>query len=139
MTSHYGGYRQSLIVEVGGSVFGTANVFSRHERMMRLYEEVCEFMRAGAKELGMSDAELTDMMRKVEAYEFSRPVGHVGQEIAGIGVCLYGASEAFGHDCEGVIDNEVLRIIRKAPELREKHRNKPAAVRALSNEQEKVA
>jgi hypothetical protein len=93
---------------------------SVQERGLRLLEEATELAQA----LGVTRDEAVRLIH----YVYNRPVGNVGQEVAGTMVTLAAVAVAAGVDLEAVALVEATRIER--PEIIEKVRNRQEEKRA---------
>lgn len=100
--------RQSTVLAWTRSVLGEALATGLVERGARLVEEAIEtFQAAGGSE---------DMVRRLAGYVFARPVGDLGQEIGGVGVCALALAAAAGLSAESEEAREVARVLAKSPE-----------------------
>lgn len=95
--------------------FSSEVVFSPRERALRLIEEAIEFGQA----VGVTPADVDALNDQV----FSKPVGDVEQEIAGVGVCALVAAEALRFDLQKVVLDELRRVEQPKVQarIREKH------------------
>lgn len=111
---------QERIQQWLGKVFDAQTRNSVQERALRLCEEAIELAQA----LGTNQQQL----HKLIDYVYDRPVGSVGQEIAGTMVTLVAVACAAGCDLEGVTLAEADRIER--PEIIKKIQDRQAEKRA---------
>jgi hypothetical protein len=101
-------------------VFGSTCLFDMEERGKRVAEESIELFQA----LGLP----REMLDKIVDHVYSRPVGVVEQEIAGVGTTIMSLSEAYGvsFDCE--VAKELKRVEALPIEhFRNKRKEKVAA------------
>ena len=82
--------------------FGLRSVSSPRERAFRLVEEAIEL----AQVCGVTEEETAHIMRQV----YSRPVGEIGQEVAGVGVTLMVLAESLHLDPEELVRLELARV-----------------------------
>lgn len=120
---------QNIVWEWCKSTLGPAAASHRQERALRLLEEALEL--AQAESLGMPI--VIQLMLRV----WSRPVGEVHQEVAGIGVTTLAYCAAAGLDFERELEIELERIRR--PEVQEsirkkQHEKREAGVSAIKDQ-----
>lgn len=112
--------RQKRIVAWGQTTFGIEHMTSVPQRGIRLLEEAIEAYQAAG-----CDA---DMAHKLIDFIFERPVGELGQEIGGIGVCLLALANAAGFSADAEEMREVARVLSKpATEFAKRNEEKNAA------------
>jgi hypothetical protein len=112
---------QKEVDVTGREVWGDANQDSKHERILRFGEEALELMRAG----GLRHSEICALL----AYEFSREVGELSQEIAGVQNTLFGVATANGVDVYDAVQKEIQRVLARKDECRAKHDAKPSRLK----------
>jgi hypothetical protein len=106
--------RQRLIATWCRETFGVENATNPVERGLRVLEEAAELAQA----LGVPEHTAGRLLVHV----YQRPVGDVGQEVAGVLVTTLAAATAVTVDAEEVLCREVVRI--HGPELRERLKQK---------------
>lgn len=113
------GYR-NRIVNFVRKTWGSDVLFDMKERVARVVEEAVEFGQAG----GIDE----EMVKKIVARVYSRPVGIPGQEAAGVGLTLLAWTHVVGADLDVLLDLELTRIENLPTDhFRQKHADKVAA------------
>jgi hypothetical protein len=97
--------RQAVIAAWSARAFGAEQATSLPQRALRLLEEALEAYQAAGGDRVQAHA-LVDFV-------LDRPVGQIGQELGGIGVCLLALAAAAGLSAEGEEAREVARVLAK--------------------------
>ena len=97
--------------------FGKDVALDKQERLHRFLEEALELAQAG----GCSRREAELLLN----YVFSRPIGHVDQEVGGVLVTLAGVCQAQGISMKLAGDRELARNQSRTAEIRVKRAKKP--------------
>lgn len=90
------------IAEWVRSRFGANALHDRQERVARLLEE--------AAELAQAEGLALDTAQRILARTYSRPVGEVGSEVAGVGLTLAAYCVAAGLDPQALMRAELKRV-----------------------------
>ena len=96
-----------IAVEWGLRCFGVEHMRNRSVRALRFAEEAIEL----AQVCGVSEDKAAELVRVV----YSRPVGHVMQEVGGSMVTLSVLCHTLGIDLEDAFQIEVCRCLSKDP------------------------
>lgn len=101
-------------------VFGDKIFFDRHERALRILEEAMEL----AQVEGVAETQAS----MLAARTWSRPVGELRQEVAGIGVTLLAYAEAVGISAADEVQGEMRRVSSQTVirQIQEKQKEKTA-------------
>src|SRR5580692_786925 len=97
--------RQVKVINWAKEAFGEEEATSLSQRGLRLLEEAAEaFQACGRTE---------DMAHKMIEYVFSRPIGEIGQELGGVGVCVLALAAAAKLSADAEEEKETNRVISK--------------------------
>lgn len=107
--------------------FGKSSVYSLRERFDRFIEESVEF----AQSYGI---EKTDVIRMVDYVYSEKKPGKPNQELGGVMVTLGVLCESAGLDMNSAGEEELLRILGKIDEVRQKNETKPRGLRKIFDE-----
>lgn len=97
--------RQSTVAQWCRAAFGEEQASSIEQRGLRLAEEAIE----AAQAAGCDPATLHKLIDHI----FAQPVGELGQELGGVGVCLLALADAGGFDADHEERREVDRVLSK--------------------------
>lgn len=111
-------YRQMVAGHWCVKAFGPEHAGSVPQRAIRFLEEAVELFQAAmyGDDALPPEVDAAEMAHKLIDYVFSRPVGHIGQELGGVGVTvllLANAADLDADECEAA---EVARVLSKPPE-----------------------
>lgn len=95
--------RQVTIAGWCAAAFGEAHATNLPQRGIRLLEEAVEAYQAAGGE--------AEMAHRLIDFVFSRPVGKLGQELGGVGVCLLAMAHAANLSAEIEEVREVERVL----------------------------
>lgn len=97
--------RQAKIFAWTQQAFTVGQATSLPQRGLRLLEEAIEAFQSAGGDAAMA--------HKLVDYVFSRPVGELGQELGGIGVCILALAAAAGLSADEEEQREVERVLAK--------------------------
>lgn len=118
--------RQKLITKWAIDSFSEAEALSIEQRGLRLLEEAIELAQVCKVD--------QRMIHKLVDYVYNRPIGHIQQEIGGVGLTLLVLAEAAATNADLCEVTEIQRVLIKPKEFfAERNRQKNAdGFRALS-------
>lgn len=112
--------RQNTVATWVVRCFGSACLFSIHERVSRFIEEACELAQA----CGFPQGRIAELVEHV----YRKPIGEVRQEVGGTQVALEGLAASLSLSVSSAANDEVTRITNMpAAHLSEGHARKVAA------------
>jgi hypothetical protein len=97
--------RQVAVAQWCTQAFGPAQAGSVPQRGLRLAEEAIEAAQAAGCE--------REMLLRLVNHIYDRPVGELGQELGGVGVCALALAAAAGLSAETCEHAEVTRVFGK--------------------------
>lgn len=109
----------------GDQCFGNEINHNPQERILRLIEEAFEVAQVLKIPKGAIVAQLQ--------HTYSRPVGEINDELAGVTICLYLLAEALGIDCDANFFFTLHKCWDRINEIREKQKTKPIRADTLTN------
>lgn len=101
--------RQEVAVGWSIEAFGQEQSTNLEQRGLRLLEEAIEAAQAAGVRQGMA--------HNLVQYVFSRPVGHIRQELGGVGICTLILAYAANVSADACEEMELQRVLSKPKEL----------------------